>query len=198
MRAVFATGAVVYALALFQATSPPDVAWPVNGGIDNIRYSPLTGINRESVSRLQVAWTYDSHDAFRASEMQSNPIVIDGVLYATTPTLKVVAIDAANGQEIWKFEPSGGAATSPRFRHRGVTVYRDRVFVTYRSFLYALDRKTGQPIVAFGAAGRVDLREGLDQPAQGLSVSASTPGSIFEDLLILGTSVPETLPGSPG
>jgi quinoprotein glucose dehydrogenase len=198
MRAVIAVGAVVSALAVFQATPPADVPWPVNGGVDNIRYSPLTGITRENVNRLQVAWTYDSHDAFRASEMQSNPIVVDGVLYATTPTLKVVAIDAANGKEIWKFDPSGGASTSPRFRHRGVTVYRDRVFVTYRSFLYALDRKTGQPIPTFGAAGRVDLREGLDQPAQGLSVSASTPGSIFEDLLILGTSVPETLPGSPG
>src|SRR5262245_27215584 len=198
MRAVFATGAVVYVLAFFQATSPPDVPWPVNGGVDNIRYSPLIGINRENVNRLQVAWTYDSHDAFRASEMQSNPIVMDGVLYATTPTLKVVAIDAATGKEVWKFDPSGGAATSPRFRHRGVTVHKDRVFVSYRSFLYALDRKTGEPISSFGTKGRIDLREGLDQPAERLSVSASTPGSIFEDTIIMGSSVPETLPGSPG
>jgi quinoprotein glucose dehydrogenase len=201
MRAVFLLAAAVYSLAMFQAATPPstaDVPWPVNGGIDNIRYSSLTGINRDNVARLQVAWTYDSHDAFRASEMQSNPIVVDGVLYVTTPTLKVVAVDAANGNEIWKFDPSGGATNSARFRHRGVTLYKDRVFVSYRSFLYALDKKTGQPIPSFGTGGRIDLRDGLDQPAQGLSVSASTPGSIFEDLLILGTSVPETLPGSPG
>src|SRR6185369_14184500 len=198
MRAILALGSVVWLLVAFQATAPADVAWPLHGGIDNIRYSPLTQINRDNVSRLQVAWTYDSHDASKASEMQSNPVVVDGVLYATTPTLKVVAIDAATGKEIWKFDPSAGAGGQARFRHRGVTVHKDRVFVTYRSFLYALDKKTGLPIPSFGTAGRVDLREGLDQPAQGLSVSASTPGQVFEDLLILGTSVPETLPGSPG
>jgi len=197
-RSVFLAVPAIYALAFVQATSPADVPWPVNGGIDNIRYSSLAQINTDNVNRLQVAWTYDSHDASRGSEMQSNPVVVDGVLYATTPTLKVVAIDAATGQEVWKFDPGGGAAGQARFRHRGVTVHADRVFVTYRSFLYALDRKTGQPIPSFGASGRVDLREGLDQPAQGLSVSASTPGQVYEDLLILGTSVPETLPGSPG
>src|SRR5256885_2382598 len=101
--------------------------WPVNGGIDNIRYSPLTQINRGNVSQLQVAWTYDSHDAFKGSEMQSNPIVVDGVLYVTTPTLKVVAVNARTGAEIWKFDPSRGASTG-RFRHRGVTVHKDRVF----------------------------------------------------------------------
>jgi quinoprotein glucose dehydrogenase len=179
------------------AQAPRDVDWPINGGVDNIRYSPLTQITRDNVSKLQVAWTYDSRDAFKGSEMQSNPIVVDGVLYATTPTLKVVAVDASDGHEIWKFDPSGGTSTG-RFRHRGVTVHKDRVFVSYRSFLYALDRKSGQPITSFGREGRIDLREGLDQPAEKLSVSASTPGSIFEDLLIMGSSVPETLPGSPG
>src|SRR5437868_1097268 len=110
------------------------------------------------------------------------------MLYATTPTLKVIALDAATGREIWKFDPGGGAGTGGRFRHRGVTVYRDRVFVTYRSYLWALDRKTGRPIRSFGSDGRIDLREGLDQPAERLTVSASTPGAIFEDLLIMGSS----------
>src|SRR5262245_13053880 len=146
MRGALALGSGVYLLVFFQAMSVPDVAWPQNGGVDNIRYSPLAQINLENVSRLEVAWTYDSHDSFKASEMQSNAVVVDGVLYATTPTLKVVAIDAANGKEIWKFDPSGGAVGNARFRHRGVTLYKDRVFVSYRSFLYALDKKTGQPI----------------------------------------------------
>src|SRR5207247_1451148 len=131
-------------------------------------------------------------------EMQSNPIVVDRVLYATTPTLKVIAVDAATGREIWKFDPSKGTATGGRFRHRGVTVHKDRVFVTYRSFLYALDKNTGQSIASFGTGGRIDLREGLDQPAERLTVSASTPGVGFEDMLIMGSSVPETMPGSPG
>jgi quinoprotein glucose dehydrogenase len=175
-----------------------DVGWPMHGGVDNIRYSPLAEINRSNVSGLKVAWTYDSHDAFKGSEMQSNPVVVDGVLYATTPTMHVVALNAATGKEIWNFDPSGGAGTRTRFRHRGVTVHEDRVLVTYRNFLYALDKRTGQPIAAFGSAGRVDLREGLGMPAERASVSASTPGAIFEDLLILGSSVPETLPGTPG
>ena len=145
-----------------------DTPWPINGGVDNIRYSPLTQINRYNVATLQVAWTYDSHDAFKASEMQSNPVVVDGVLYATTPTLKVVAVNAQTGQEVWKFDPSGGAPAGARFRHRGVTVHKDRVFVSYRSFLYALDKKTGTPILSFGTGGRIDLREGLGVPAEKL------------------------------
>jgi len=99
-----------------------DVEWPVNGGLNNIRYSPLTHITRENVGLLKVAWSYDSHDAFKDSEMQSNPIVVDGVLYATTPKLRVIALDAATGREIWSFDPAGGSAAQRRYRHRGVTV----------------------------------------------------------------------------
>lgn len=182
---------LLYALAA-------DVEWPAHGGPDNIRYSPLTEINRSNVTRLRVAWTYDSGDAFKGSEMQSNPVVVDGALYVTTPTLRVVALDAGTGRELWTFDPASASGVRTRFRHRGVTVYQDRVFVTYRNFLWAIDRQTGRPIVSFGSDGRIDLREGLDKPAERLTVSASTPGSIFEDLIILGSSVPETLPGSPG
>ena len=187
-------------LAAQLACSSPvrNADWPINGGPDNARYSPLTQITKENVSQLQVAWTYDSKDAFTASEMQSNIIVVDGVAYATTPTMKVVAVNAATGQELWRFDPSGGSTTRTRFRHRGVTVHADRVFVSYRNFLWSLDRKTGQPVPAFGQEGRIDLREGLGKPADGLSVSASTPGVVFEDLIILPSSVPETLPGTPG
>jgi quinoprotein glucose dehydrogenase len=180
------------------AAGPDDVPWPMHGGANNSRYSPLAQIKRANVSQLRVAWTYDSGDAFKGSEMQSNPVVIDGVLYVTTPTMKVVAVDAATGKELWKFDPAGGAGTLTRFRHRGVTVHDDRVFVTYRNFLWAIDRQSGKPIDSFGAGGRIDLREGFDKAVDRLSVSASTPGAIFEDLIILGSSVPETLPGSPG
>jgi len=177
---------------------PNAVDWPVNGGVDNIRYSTLAQIDKKNVSQLKVAWTYDSHDSFTGSEMQSNPIVVNGTLYITTPTLKVVALDAATGREIWKFDPSGGAAPGARFRHRGVAVGHGRVFVTYRNWLYALDAGSGQPVKTFGTAGRVDLREGLGRPPEKLSVSASTPGVIFEDLFIIGSTVPETLPSAPG
>jgi quinoprotein glucose dehydrogenase len=174
-----------------------DVQWPVNGGPDNIRYSPLTQVNRENVAKLKVAWTYDSQDAFKDSEMQSNPIVVDGVLYATTPKLRVVAVDARTGRELWAFDPAKGQAQR-RYRHRGVVVHQDRVFVTHKNYLYALNKLTGQPIPSFGTEGRIDLREGLERPIESISISASSPGVIFEDSLILGSTVPETLPGSPG
>src|SRR5439155_16989069 len=103
-----------------------------------------------------------------------------------------------SGRELWTFDPSGGAAPGARFRHRGVAVHGDRVFVTYRNWLYALGTRTGQPIATFGTGGRVDLREGLGRPADKLTVTASTPGVVFEDLLIMGSTVPETLPSAPG
>jgi quinoprotein glucose dehydrogenase len=181
-------------VSLFSA----DIGWPVNGGPYNIRYTELVQITPANVGKLQVAWTWDGHDAFKDSEMQSNPIVVDGVLYGTTPTLHVVALDAVTGRELWKFDPSMGSTTQRRFRHRGVTLYQDRVFVTFRNFLFALDKRSGKPIPSFGDEGHIDMRKGLDRPFESISISASSPGVIFEDMIILGSTVPETLPGSPG
>jgi quinoprotein glucose dehydrogenase len=177
--------------------------WPVNGGPYNIRYTTLDQVTPKNVAKLQVAWTYDSHDSFKDSEMQSNPIVVDGVLYATTPSLHVVALNAVTGAELWNFDPNEfgpnkGRPITRHFRHRGVTLYQDRVFFTHRNFLWALDKRTGQPIASFGEKGRIDLRYGLDRPPEGVSISASSPGVIFEDMIIMGSTVPETLPGSPG
>ena len=152
---------------------------------------PLTQINRDNVAKLQVAWTYDSHDAFNGSEMQSNPIVVDGVLYATTPTLKVVAVNAANRTRDLEVRSErrrrAGRAVPPSRRHRP---QGSRVRQLSQLPLGARqeDRHSRSP--SFGADGRIDLREGLDQPAERLSVSASTPGVVFEDLLIMGSSVP--------
>jgi quinoprotein glucose dehydrogenase len=173
--------------------------WPVYGGnTDHTHYTTLSQITPANVSQLQVAWTFETHDEFQGSEMQANPIVVDGVLYATTPKLHVFALDAATGRELWRFDPNGGRPPASRFRHRGVVVTGDRVLFTYRNFLWALDKKTGKPLPSFGVDGRVDLREGLERPVPGVTISASTPGVVFEDLLIIGSTVSETLPGSPG
>lgn len=175
--------------------------WPVYGGSDDhTHYSTLDQITPANVRRLKVAWSYDTHDAFAGSEMQANPVVVDGILYATTPKMQVFALDAATGRQLWRFDPQGGAAPTSRIRHRGVVVAGDRVLFNYRNRLYALDRATGTPIRSFGTndSGWVDLRAGLGRPVEGLSVSASTPGVVFEDLLIMGSSVPEALPSAPG
>src|SRR5215475_7816908 len=86
-----------------------NVDWPVYGGnTDHTHYSTLDQITPQNVSRLQVAWTYETHDEFKGSEMQANPIVVNGVLYATSPKLRVFALDAATGKELWSFDPNGG------------------------------------------------------------------------------------------
>ena len=189
-----------------QAPTPAAIArdartvdWPVYGGTDDhTHYTTLDQISPQNVAQLKVAWTYETHDAFPGSEMQANPIVVDGVLYATTPKLQVFALDAATGRERWRFDPTNGAGPTSRIRHRGVVVTGDRVLFNYRNRLYALDRETGRPIPSFGKNGWVDLREGLGRPVEGLSVSASTPGVVFDGMLIMGSSVPEALPSAPG
>lgn len=196
--AVRALAAVALVPLAARAQSPRTVDWPYNGGPSGNRHSTLAQVTPENVKQLQVAWTYDTRDAFPGSEMQANPLVIDGILYATSPKVRVFALDAATGKELWSFDPSGGVAPTRRFRQRGVTVYGDQLFITYRNWLWALNRRTGKPILTFGDSGKVDLRQGLGRPAETLGVGASSPGVVFEDLYILGTNMSESLPSAPG
>jgi quinoprotein glucose dehydrogenase len=179
--------------------------WSVyGGGTDNIHYSTLKQINRKNVSRLKVAWTYDSGDAFTQSEMECNPIVVDGVLFATTPKLRVIALDAATGKLKWAFDPNQGHRVIGKMRNRGVTYWdggaekRGRIFVAARQNMYALDAQTGQPIPEFGDGGHIDLRRDLDRDPALQSISDSTPPVVYKDLLIVGSIVSESLPASPG
>jgi len=173
------------------------------GGPENIRYSTLHQITRDNVQKLTVAWTFDTGDAFRGSEMQCNPIVVHGVLYATTPKLKVVALDAATGKLRWSFDPNEGQKTIGKARNRGVTYWesgqRDgRIFFVSREYLYALDAATGKLLPGFGAGGKVDLREGLGRDPATLTISATSPGIIYKDLFIIGGLMAESLPAPPG
>ncbi|MBM4193418.1 MAG: c-type cytochrome [Gemmatimonadetes bacterium] len=174
--------------------------WPVYGGnTDNTHYVTLSQISPGNVKNLKVAWQYDTRDAFDGSEMQSNPIIVGGVMYAMSPKQRAFALDAATGRELWSFDPTGRRFTGPRIRYRGVVVHDGRVYFNYRYRLFALDAKTGLKVPGWGNdSGWVDLRAGLDRPVEGLSVSASTPGVVYKDVLIIGTSVPEALPSAPG
>ena len=167
-----------------------------------MRYSPLTQINRANVKRLQVAWTFDASDGTVGTELEVNPIVVHGVLYATTASLNVVALNAATGQLVWRFDPYDGRhVRGEGGRVRGVAYWGDgqdeRIFVGVQQFLYALDAKTGRPIGSFGHGGRIDMRDDL-RPGEKLMISLGTPGIVYKDLLILGSRTAESLPTPPG
>ena len=172
------------------------------GGPESICYSSLTQINRENVNRIRVAWSYDTEDSFSSSEMQCNPIIVGGIIYITSPRLRAIALDAATGRLIWSFDPFDGSFPAHTMRNRGVTFWEDgddkRVFYSAREYLYGLNAETGRLIESFGNRGRVDLREGLNRDPSSLSVIATSPGIIFKDLLIMGSTVSESLPSAPG
>ena len=184
------------------ATGSPD--WPhYGGGPEQTRYSPLTQITPRNVRGLRVAWTYDTRDAFKGSEMQCQPVVAHGVLYATSPRLRVFALNAATGVEIWSFDPAPHASPPRRTRIRGLMYWergsQRRIYFAAEHWLYALDATTGRLLPAFGQRGRVDLREGFEGREPGtLSIGVNTPGVFYGDLLILGSIVPEGLPSAPG
>jgi quinoprotein glucose dehydrogenase len=200
MESRSAAALCVFASIVAACAGNGNVDWPVyQGSNEKTHYTTLSQISPANVSTLKVAWTYDTRDAFEGSEMQSNPVIIDGVLYAMSPKQRAFALDASTGKELWSFDPTGGKFAGPRIRYRGVVVHDGRFYFNYRYRLFALDAKTGQKAAGWGNdSGWVDLREGLDRPVRGLSVSASTPGAVYKDMLIVGTSVPEALPSAPG
>jgi quinoprotein glucose dehydrogenase len=171
--------------------------WPVYGGSPgNTHYSPLAQINRGNIKDLQVAWTFDSGEQ---GGLQTNPIIVDGILYGITPTQKIFALDAATGKLLWKFD-SGTLGTQP---DRGLAYWSDghdqRILAGVMHFVYALDATTGNPIASFGQNGRIDLREGLGrEPASAQFVALTSPPLVYKDLFIVGGRNPESLPAPPG
>ena len=168
------------------------------GGLDNTHYSALTQVNRDNVAKLKVAWTYDTGDAFKGSEMECNPIIVNGTLYATTPKLKVIALDAATGALKWTFDPNQGRPVLSKMRNRGVTYSDGRIFFVWRQYLYALDADTGKLIPAFGEDGHLDLRKDLGRDPALQFITDTSPPVVYKDLLIVGSLVNESLPAAPG
>jgi quinoprotein glucose dehydrogenase len=180
-----------------------DADWPVyHGSTANTKYSPLKQINVENVSRLRLAWSFDTGDAFEGSEMQCNPLIVRGTMYATSPKLRVFALDAASGKLKWAWDPNNGAKVTSKLRNRGLNYWESgsdrRLFVAIGPLLYALDAETGVPVVTFGKQGSIDLRENLGRDASDLTVGMTTPGIVYKDTLIIGSLVSEALPAAPG
>jgi quinoprotein glucose dehydrogenase len=167
----------------------------------------LKEITRNNVNSLEVAWTYHTADAGAATTIECTPIVIDGVMYLTTATSKVVALDADTGCERWKYDPyanikivqpkaSGGV-------NRGVAYWsegkRTRIFLgASDGRLISLDAKTGKPDPGFGKAGTVDLREGVGVDLNGINYGPTSAPAVYRDIIIVGFSCPEGGRPAPG
>ncbi len=189
--------------------SSGDTSWRVFGGSKKSQhYSSLTQIDTNNVNQLQVAWTYHTGDADikGSSQIQCNPIMVDGTLYGTTPRLKLFALDASAGVPKWVFDPAGNTKMGPMNfgmnNCRGVTYWEDgddkRILYCAGSYIYAINALDGKPVMDFGKDGKVDLHNDLGRDASKLYVAATSPGIIYKDLYIIGSRVNETADAAPG
>ena len=201
-------------IVITSCTSKPETSyksWEVYGGNkENNHYSSLTQIDTNNVTQLQVAWTHHTGDSDRMTQIQVNPIMVEGVLYGVSPKLKLFAVDAATGKEKWVYNPVSDTAAEVKgsgyFQFnacRGVTYYTDgkndkRIFYTASSKLYCIDAATGKPVSSFGENGKIDLHDNLGRDVKDLYVSSTTPGIIYKDLIIVGTRVAEEAAAAPG
>jgi quinoprotein glucose dehydrogenase len=186
-----------------------NATWKIYGGSKKSQhYSSLKQIDTNNVKQLQEAWIYHTNDADTAahSQIQCNPIVVNGLLYGTTPRLKLFAVDAATGVQKWLFNPQGNTNSSPANfgmnNNRGVTYWEDggdkRILYCAGSNIYAVNAENGQPVISFGDNGKVDLHSDLGRDAKNMYVTATTPGIIYKDLYIIGSRVNETADAAPG
>jgi quinoprotein glucose dehydrogenase len=178
------------------------------GNKEGNRYSPLTQINLDNVKDMKVAWMYDASEkpdprsGGKGRAIQCQPIVVRGVMYATTPELKLFALKAGTGEQLWKFEPSDDRLNS----NRGVVYWENgsdkRILYTVGSSLYAVNAETGTIVEDFGNKGKTDLHQGLstnmDHDVSKLSVSATSPGIVYKNTFIIGSSVSESGDAAPG
>jgi quinoprotein glucose dehydrogenase len=177
-------------------TLAADADWPTYGGdAGKTRHSPLAQIHRGNVSKLTLAWSFDTG---KKGDTQTQPIVVGRVLYGYTPSHQAFALDAATGKQLWKFDPGVEGVGANRGLMHWSDRQQSRVFAAVDNFVYALDAGTGRVIESFGRDGRIDLREDLGREPASQSVRLTSPGVIYRDLMILGGRVGESLPASPG
>jgi len=159
------------------------------GGPDRNHYSALKQINTKNVAGLEKAWEYQSGDS---GQVQCNPIIIDQTLYAVTASNQVFALDAATGKEKWRVKQPGDPTSNT---NRGVAYWQQgndkRILYAHGASLYALNAETGQSVLSFGDNGKASLKAGLEDNAKDRFVISNTPGTVFEDLIVMPLRVGE-------
>ncbi len=218
-RAVIAAliAAAVGATAAAQDRSGSMVEWPYVGGDQGAsKYSPLADIDVSNVERLEVAWTWEPNELpnqefrTRPGSFEATPLMIDDVVYVSTMYTRVVALDAGTGEELWAFDPEAwrtGPEGGPPggFKHRGVAVWpanadrtagageEMRIFINSRDSLYAIDAAGGSLVSSFGDGGRVLLTGQFPNPVTHEMFDQTSPPVVFEDLVIVGSRVPDRI-----
>lgn len=208
---VLAISALSLGVAALSSQEPvPAGEWHVYGrDAGGSRFSPLRGITKENVSRLTVAWTYNTGEAGvrvrrgRPPALEVTPLVVGGTMYISTPLGKVIALDAATGRELWRHDP----VVDPNrgygdFASRGVSYWRDSraqtgsqcarriFFATIDARLLSLDAATGRRCAEFGDSGVVDLRRGLRlAPSEFQAYEMTSPPAVIGDLVVTGSAI---------
>ncbi len=166
------------------------------GGPDRNHFSTLSQIDSTNVHELTIAWTYEMPDS---GQTQASPIVIDGILFGVAAGGQAFALDAATGKQKWLFSDSTNRANNT---NRGLVFWKNgnekRILHAMGSFLYAIDPENGTLFKDFGINGRVDLHTGLPEIAQTKFLVSNTPGTIYEDLIIMPVRLSEESDAAPG
>lgn len=196
----------VFVIAALSACDSPvnrDRVWSVyKGDAHSSSYADLDQINTANVANLELAWTFNPNDArgTRMGNSECNPIVVDGVMYATSARHRLYALDAATGKLIWSHDPFDGGEGGGIYR--GVTYWEDgddkRILYTAGDQLFAINAVTGKVIPGFGNGGKVSMNVGLRGDPNVISVRPTSPGVIYNDLIIMGAEVSELYGAEPG
>jgi len=202
---------ILFLIASCSQTEKKYNTWNNYGGSkDNLHFSSLTQIDTNNVAQLVPAWVFNTGDADTAghSQIQCNPIIVDSIIYMTSPTLKLFALHAGTGKKVWEFEPDSLTMNKRRVNFglnniRGVTYWTDekydkRIFYVASSYLHCIDATNGQLIKSFGDSGLIDLHNDLVREVGDLFVTATSPGIIYKGLYILGSRVDEGAAAAPG
>jgi len=204
--------AAASAFILFLATRLPaaDTGWSVYGGNPGgTRYSSLKQITPGNVTKLKVVWTYHTGalqpetSLNNKAAFEATPILVDGILYLSTPYNQVIALDPGTGEEKWKFDPQVSRLHGySEVTNRGVAAWTDsktaagaachlRIFEgTIDARLLAIDGRTGKLCADFGHAGQIDLTQGVDLQKRFLgNYEVTSAPTVVGDVVITGSSI---------